>query len=145
MLTAIGDFTINNIASGGQEFTVRERFDVNGPTLDVQGSVKGTQFIASSSRDLKTDFTALDGKEVLARLSEIPVMSWRFKTIAEDFQAAFQLGDRKTISNIDAYGVTMSAVQGLHELVSEQLADKDRQIAELTARLAALEERFEED
>ena len=144
--TPLGDFTVNKIGSGGQEFTVRNRFDASGPTMDVQGSVKGTQFIASSSRDLKTDFQTLDGKEVLASVAELPVMSWRFKNedesiqhigpVAEDFQAAFQLGDGKTIANIDADGVALAAIQGLHSM----LEDKNQEIADLTKRLAALEE-----
>jgi hypothetical protein len=155
-----GHATINQIGSGGQEVTVRERLDAQGWTVGVQGSVQGTQFIATSSRELKTDFNTLDGKEVLNRLSEIPVMSWRYKSedesaqhfgpVAEDFRAAFQLGDGKTISSIDADGVAMAAIQGLHELVQEQgssleqqqadLAQRDREIAELRATVTRLEE-----
>ena len=87
-------------------------------------------------------------------------MSWRYKTedetalhfgpVAEDFRAAFQLGDGRTISSIDADGVAMAAIQGLHELVQEQgsslelqqvnLAKRDRDIAELRATVARLEE-----
>jgi hypothetical protein len=155
-----GHATINQIGSGGQEVTVRERLDAQGWTVGVQGSVQGTQFIATASRELKTDFNTLDGKEVLNRLSEIPVMSWRYKSedesaqhfgpVAEDFRAAFQLGDGKTISSIDADGVAMAAIQGLHELVQEQgssleqqqadLAQRDREIAELRATVTRLEE-----
>ena len=128
-----GEFTVNKIGSGGQEFTVRTRLNATGPTLEVQGSVKGTSFISSSSREVKTDFSALDGREVLEQLSEVPVMSWRYKTedenerhfgpIAEDFQAAFQLGDGKTITNIDADGVAFAAIQGLHSLLQERDAE----------------------
>ena len=111
-----GQFTVNLIGSGGQEFSVNPRNDTRRlpdfPTLSVQGSVRGTQFIATSSRDLKTDFALLDGKEVLASLATTPVMSWRFKheadsarhfgLVAEDFQEAFGLGDGKHISSSDA-------------------------------------------
>ena len=155
-----GALAFNLLGSGDQEVTVRRRLDVDGPTLNVEGSVRGTQFIASSSRELKTDFSQLDGKEVLSRLSEIPVMSWRYKTedettqhfgpVAEDFRAAFQLGDGRTISSIDADGVAMAAIQGLHELVQEQgssleqqqtdLARRDQEIVELRATVARLEE-----
>jgi hypothetical protein len=150
--TPLGVFTVNQVGTGGQEFTVSERFDANGPTVDVQGSVRGTQFIASSSRELKTDFATLDGKQVLSKLSEVPVMSWRYKNeddsvrhfgpVAEDFRAAFQLGDGQTISNVDADGVTMAAIQGLHQLLEEQqsaLEQKDQEMADLRKRLAALE------
>jgi hypothetical protein len=128
-----GVFTVNLIGSGGQEFAVRPRLDAAGNTMQVQGSVQGTTFVASSSRDLKTDFTTLDGQEVLAKLAEIPVMSWRYKTdheadrhfgpVAEDFQAAFQLGDGKTIANIDADGVALAAIQGLNSLLQERDAE----------------------
>ena len=151
--TPLGVFTVNQIGTGGQELTVRTRLDADGPTLEAQGSVKGTQFIASSSRELKTDFATLDGKKVLSKLSEVPVMSWRFKNeddsvrhfgpVAEDFRAAFQLGDGQTISNVDADGVTMAAIQGLHQLLEEQqtaLERKDQEMADLRRRLAALEE-----
>jgi hypothetical protein len=155
--TPLGVFTVNQIGTGGQEFTVSERLDAYGPTVDVQGSVRGTQFIASSSRELKTDFATLDGKKVLSKLSEVPVMSWRYKNeedsvrhfgpVAEDFRAAFQLGDGQTISNVDADGVTMAAIQGLHQLLEEQqsaLERKDQEMADLRRRLAALEELVQE-
>jgi hypothetical protein len=155
-----GVFTVNKVGSGGQEFTVLPRLDAMGNTMQVQGSVQGTKFVASSSRDLKTDFTALDGKEVLASLAEVPLMSWRYKTddeterhfgpVAEDFQAAFQLGDGKTITNIDADGVALAAIQGLYALLQEketeleELRDhRDQEIAGLVQRLAALEERLQ--
>jgi hypothetical protein len=144
--TGAGDFTVNKIDSGGQEFSVNTRNNGAGkPTMIVQGSVQGTNFVSSSSRELKTDFSLLDGKEVLTRLSEIPVMSWRYKTedetalhfgpVAEDFQEAFQLGDGRTITNIDADGVAFAAIQGLYTTVQE----KDAQIVELEARIAKLE------
>ena len=144
--TPAGDFTVNKIGSGGQEFTVNTRNNGAGkPTMVVQGSIQGWNFVSSSSRELKTDFSLLDGKEVLLRLSEIPVMSWRYKEedetalhfgpAAEDFQAAFQLGDGKTITNIDADGVAFAAIQGLYTTVQE----KDARIEQLEARIAALE------
>jgi hypothetical protein len=150
--TPYGIFTVNKIGSGGQEFSVRPRLDAAGNTLQVQGSVQGTKFVATSSRDMKTDFTTLDGQEVLAKLAAIPVMSWRYKTddetdrhfgpVAEDFQAAFQLGDGKTIANIDADGVALAAIKGLDAIVKEELNRKDEEIAVLRRNLAALEQRL---
>jgi hypothetical protein len=111
----------------------------------VQGSIQGTNFVQSSSRELKTDFSLLDGEEVLTRLSEVPVMSWRYKTegetalhfgpVAEDFHAAFQLGDGRTITTIDADGVAFAAIQGLYTTVQQ----KDAQIEQLEERIARLE------
>ena len=149
-----GDFTVNKIGSGGQEFTVRTRLNASGPTMEVQGSVKGTTFISSSSREVKTDFRALDGKEVLGQLSEVPVMSWRYKTedederhfgpVAEDFQAAFQLGDGKTITNIDADGVALAAIQGLHSLLQERDAELNALRSEVAELRRLLENQHHE-
>jgi hypothetical protein len=144
--TGAGDFTVNKIGSGGQEFSVNTRNNGSGvSTMIVQGSIQGTSFVQSSSRELKTDFSLLNGKEVLSRLSEIPVMSWRYKTegetalhfgpVAEDFQAAFQLGDGRTITTIDADGVAFAAIQGLYTTVQE----KDARIEQLEERIARLE------
>jgi hypothetical protein len=154
--TDVGDFTVNLIGSGGQEFTVGPRNNAAGPTMVVQGSVQATSFLSASSRELKTDFATLDGKEVLANLAALPVTSWRYKTededtrhfgpVAEDFQAAFQLGDGETISDVDANGVTMSAVQGLYAMLLEKEAEIEalkHANAALDARLASLEQKIE--
>ncbi len=112
----------------------------------VVGSVQGTNFVASSSRELKTDFSLLDGQEILSRLAGIPMMSWRYKTeagevrhlgpMAEDFYAAFGVGpDAQHITSIDADGVALAAIQGLYATAQE----KDAEIEELKARLAQLE------
>jgi hypothetical protein len=159
--TPAGDVTVNKIGTGGQEFTVRERLDAEGPTMEVQGSLKATNVIFPSSRSLKTDFAALDAKEVLAKLLEVPVMSWRFKTedrsarhfgpVAEDFHAAFRLGNDKMITTVDTNGVALAAIQGLQEVVKENRAEltalleqKDSEIVDLRRRLAALEQRLRE-
>jgi hypothetical protein len=137
--------TFNKIGSGGQETTFRTRLDGSGlPTFSVQGTVEGTQFQNSSSRELKTAFESLDTREVLSKLSEIPVTSWTYKSdpvarrhyglIAEDFQAAFGLGDGKSISTVDAQGVAMAAIQGLHDMVLE----RDSQIEELRSEIEEL-------
>ena len=149
--------TFNMIGSGGQEATFNRRFDAGGgPTFDVQGSVRGTQFISSSSRDVKTNFAELDGQEVLSKLAVMPINSWSYKhdqsasrqfgPVAEDFQATFGLGDGKTISTVDAQGVTMAAIQGLNEKLEAKEAEIEllkRANAALEERLAALEQKIE--
>lgn len=110
--------------------------------FDVQGHVRGATFQSASSRTLKTGFEAVDPAEVLAKLSELPVTSWRYKAddgtaihigpVAEDFQRLFGLGDGETIANVDAIGVLMAAVQGLQQ----QMEHRDRQIAQLRHSLS---------
>jgi hypothetical protein len=143
--------TFNMLGSGGQEVTFRERNDASSlPTLEVQGTAQATQHTNSSSRELKTDFAVLDGRMVLAKLSDLPVSSWRYKTedestrhfgpVAEDFKEAFELGDGETISTVDAQGVALAAIQGLHELSRQ----KENQLASLREDNAALRAEVEE-
>jgi hypothetical protein len=78
--------------------------------------------------------------------------------MAQDFQAAFALGESNTsIATVDADGVALAAIQGLYDLVQEQKeriasqqkrivkleaerTAQQRQNAEVRARLAALEQ-----
>lgn len=99
-----------------------------------------------SDRQLKNNFAPTDGREVLARLTQIPIATWNYKTqdasirhigpTAQDFYTAFAVGEDDThISTVDADGVALAAIQGLYETVRE----KDKQIAALETRVAALE------
>jgi hypothetical protein len=69
-------------------------------------------------------------EEILRRLSELPLSVWTYgfddQTVrhmgpmAHDFAAAFGLGDSdRTIAMVDALGVCMAAIQGLHTKVIE--------------------------
>ncbi len=151
-----GNFAITRQGDSKAAIQVRPAEDKGtgpgaGYTLVVNGSVQGTKFVQASSRDLKTDFTSLDGAEILEKVAVLPISSWRFKTdpreerhvgpVAEDFYAAFGLGGgARHISTGDASGVALAAIQALHREVRE----KDRQIEELLGRLEALERRLED-
>lgn len=107
----------------------------------------------SSDRALKDNFTAVDGKEILARLSKVPILGWNYKAedasirhigpVAQDFYAAFGVGQDDThISTVDADGVALAALQGAYQLIQEkdaQIAAQQAQIDDLASRLAALE------
>lgn len=101
-----------------------------------------------SSRDIKTGFDTLDPREALHRVTALPLPLWSYKRdgtavrhlgpMAEDFHRAFGLGtDDKHIAPSDQSGVALLALQGLNQVVQE----KDRTIAELADRVAALERR----
>jgi hypothetical protein len=100
----------------------------------------------TSDRATKSDFTAIDPREVLARLVGMPIAQWRFKGEAEtvrhlgptaqDFRAAFGLGyNDKTIALVDTEGVALAAIHGLHQLLQE----KEREIARLEAKAAKVD------
>ncbi|MFQ5804065.1 MAG: tail fiber domain-containing protein [Candidatus Methylomirabilales bacterium] len=113
----------------------------------------GGDWTNASDRDAKANFTPVNEGEVLARLGEIPITTWNYKSqnpsirhigpMAQDFHAAFGVGEDDThISTLDADGVALAAIQGLYQIVQEQeaqIAALQRQNADLEARLAALE------
>ena len=99
-----------------------------------------------SDRAAKENLDLVDKQEVLRKLVAIPVTTWNYKAegpsirhmgpMAQDLHAAFGLGDSdKSITSIDADGVTLAAIQGLHEILQK----KDEEIASLQTRVAALE------
>jgi len=108
----------------------------------------GMMVMMMSDRDAKTGVAAVDGREVLERLAEVPVSSWSYKTedaatrhigpMAQDFKKAFDVGsDERFIHSVDANGVALASIQGLYALVREQ----KKQIAGLEKRIRDLEGR----
>jgi trimeric autotransporter adhesin len=88
------------------------------------GTARAQQFVNVSDRHAKTAFAPIDTLEVLARVLQLPLSEWSYRTapserhigpMAQDFRAAFGLGgDDKTIATIDADGVALAAIQGLN-------------------------------
>ena len=104
-----------------------------------------------SDRDQKENLEAVDTKAVLEKLVAVPITTWNYKAqsadirhmgpVAQDLHAAFGLGDSdKSIGTIDGIGISMAAIQGLHQLVEE----KDARIAELESRIERLEAAIDE-
>ena len=105
-----------------------------------------------SDRNLKANFSVVNPRFILDRLSTIPIQSWNYKSesdavrhigpMAQDFRAAFGLGtDDKTLHTVDAQGVTMAALQGLYQMMqekekqNEQLASEVQQLRAQVVRL----------
>jgi len=86
-----------------------------------------------SDRNAKEAFTAIAASDVLNKVVALPIGEWQYKTqpgvrhvgpMAQDFRAAFQVGqNERGIATVDADGVALAAIQGLHELVMEQRAE----------------------
>jgi hypothetical protein len=112
-----------------------------------------------SDRNLKENFSPVDRREILARLAEMPVTAWNYKTqpgvrhigpTAQDFNAAFGVGeDDRHIAPLDTNGVALAAIQGLGQLSQHLAARIDsleaenaalrQQVDDLEVRVAALE------
>jgi hypothetical protein len=103
-----------------------------------------------SDRNLKTEFAAIDPAQVLSRVVELPISTWRYRKdgaevrhlgpMAQDFHAAFGLWDTdKMIFPLDASGVSFAAIQALNTRLVAAEADNEA----LRARLERLERALE--
>jgi hypothetical protein len=115
-------------------------------TATVTGTLRVVNVVATSDRESKTSFAAVAPKEILAKVASMPITTWVYKNeganaprhigpVAQDF-AAFGVGqDDKTISTVDASGVALAAIKGLHE----ELQERDAKIAAQASQIKALE------
>jgi trimeric autotransporter adhesin len=141
--TAANQFRVRAI--GGAQIVTG--IDGSGNPTWTCSVVNGNSWSCSSDRNLKENFTTVNGRDVLNRLSEVPILSWNAKgtdpnvkhlgPMAQDFYHAFNVGEDDThISTIDLDGVSLAAIQGLYQIAQE----KEARIGELEARLTALEQ-----
>jgi len=111
----------------------------------------------ASDRNMKEAFSFVSAREVLDKVVEMPLSTWRFKSeddsvrhigpMAEDFRAGFNVGDFEgRITSSDADGVALAAIQGLYAMQREELVEQAEvntalrwHNAQLEARLARLE------
>lgn len=119
--------------------------------------------VGLSDRNAKSNVNSVNPRDVLTRLSQVPVSTWNYTSdgaavrhigvMAQDFYTSFGVGETDTrIMQVDADGVAFAAIQGLYQLVQEkdaeiqnlksQNAKSQREVAALEARIAALEERM---
>ncbi len=100
----------------------------------------------NSDRNSKENFRPLDHKALLQKIAELDITEWNFKAeneavrhigpMAQDFHQVFGLGEREDrIAPLDTSGVALAAVQGLQQ----EIAERDRRIADLEARLQRLD------
>jgi hypothetical protein len=103
-----------------------------------------------SDRAQKKQFAKVDVTNVLQRVLSLPVQYWSYLEdaadsryigpMAQDFKRLFQVGDGdKTISPTNASGVALAAIQGLNQKLTEQIKQKDSEIAKLRAKADSVE------
>ena len=118
------------------------------PTITLDGAngiVTAVSFSSSSDRNVKTNFSAVEPRAVLAKVAALPILRWYYQQdaatphigpMAQDFKAAFYPGsDDKSITTLEADGVAFAAIQGLNQKVEQ----KETEITELKVRLEKLE------
>jgi hypothetical protein len=153
-----GDFSTLNtgsvvMASADNQFMVRAAggtiFYSNADlTAGVQLSPGGGAWASVSDRNRKENFHDEDGERVLAQIAHMPLQSWNYKAqapairhlgpTAQDFYAAFQLGESDTtINTVDADGITLLAVLALERRTAE-LRRENEELRAAVARLEAM-------
>lgn len=110
-------------------------------------------------RRMMENVEPVDPQEVLRAVAALPVRSWNYATedervrhlgpTSQDFQAAFHLGhDDTTISTVDAAGIALAAIQGLHQLADAQSARiraLEQANQDLARRLLHIEQRLPQE
>jgi hypothetical protein len=117
-----------------------ERLDATTAGVTVYGT-----FNNSSDRNAKQDFAPVSPSQILAKVLQLPVSEWSYKTdvvtrhigpMGQDFYATFNIGtDEKHIAPIDEGGVAFAAIQGLNQKLNE----KDAEIQNLEKKLDDLQ------
>jgi hypothetical protein len=147
-------------SSAGNEFAARATGGVRfvtavdgfgAPTAGVSLAPGAGSWSSLSDRSAKADFAPVDPCGVLERVAALPIQTWRYRSqsgsvrhigpVAQDFYQAFGVGeDERHISTVDAQGVALAAVQGLHQELREAQARieiLEGRIADLLSRLEA--------
>jgi hypothetical protein len=146
--TSVTNNTVNNQfmvrASGGTIF-----YSNTALTTGVSLAAGGGAWSAVSDKHKKENFKKVQGDAILAKIAELPVSTWNYKTqpgsirhmgpMAQDFYAAFQLGESDTtITTVDMDGVSLAAIQAL-ALKTKELQAKADEVEKLKAQIALLE------
>ncbi|GJL60855.1 MAG: hypothetical protein NPIRA03_37120 [Nitrospirales bacterium] len=100
---------------------------------------------------MKENFQPIDDVNILNKIAEIPIQYWNYSDdrqnmsrhigpTAQDFYAAFELGDnQRRINTVDANGINMASIQALYRL----LQDRDRKIDTLEKELQRVSSKLE--
>jgi Chaperone of endosialidase/Head domain of trimeric autotransporter adhesin len=133
-------------------------------TTGAEMAPGGGAWAALSDASMKENFRDVDGEDLLAKLSRVPIREWNYTSqdagirhlgpTAQDFRAAFGLGEyERRITSTDADGVALAAVKALDartremrekaaqrdEAAAHREADFARREQELLRRIDALE------
>ncbi|HYG82702.1 MAG TPA: tail fiber domain-containing protein, partial [Pyrinomonadaceae bacterium] len=122
----------------------------SGGSAGVTLSAGGGSWSSLSDRSMKTNFAAVNPREILRGVLGLPISTWNYKSqdkavrhigpMAQDFFAAFKVGESdKTIATIDPDGVALAAIQGLNE----ELKDRDARIDTLQQQVRQQQEQLE--
>jgi hypothetical protein len=151
-LTTLNPNEFAVLASGGTFF-----FSNAGATTGVELSSGSGSWSSASSRTLKSDVDPVDGPDVLDRVEDLEISTWSYDSenegvrhmgpMAEEFYEAFELGDdEEQISNVDADGVALAAIQGLaerHDVTADRVEETVDRVEKTADRVEATGDRLD--
>ena len=96
------------------------------PNAGVQVPAGGGSWSSISDRNLKENFVAVNGEEILEKLVALTISSWNYRSqdssirhigpTAQDLYALFGFGENeKHIATVDADGIALAAIQELYQ------------------------------
>ncbi len=121
-------------------------------TVGVRLAAGSGSWASLSDRASKTDILPLDDAAILAKVAELPLSTWSYRSedrgvrhvgpMAQDFYAAFRVGeDDRHITTIDEDGVALAAIKALaakERRAELRNATLERKVATLTALVGKL-------
>jgi hypothetical protein len=136
----------------GTSATARMTFDGDSNIIDFRGGgqYNGNSFLDASSRALKQDIRPLGPDAALETLAGLEPVTFactgapgdpRVGFVAEDVPELVATPGRQTLSGLEIVAVLTKVVKEQRQAIQAQRVEYQRAIAELTARLAALEAR----
>jgi hypothetical protein len=136
----------------GTSATARMTFDGDSNVIDFAGGGQydGNSFLDASSRALKQDIRPLGPVAAADALAALEPVAFAYRAapgdgrlgfVAEDVPELVATPGRQTLSALEIVAVLTKVVQEQQKAIQEQRTAHQRAIAELTARLTALEAR----
>ena len=157
-MRATADSSILDLGySGSTTATIRLQASSSSSANPIEHSsgahlTPGGDWTNASDKNLKENFTKVNGEELLEKIEDLPITEWNYKNegesvkhigpTAQDFQSAFGVGsDDKSISTVDPSGIALAAIK---ELI-KQNQDLMKANEELNKRVKALEKKQEKN
>jgi hypothetical protein len=138
------------VDDGPNQFVVRANrgsfFYTGTSTNGAHFGTGDTSWSAMSDRNVKKNIEPEDCREVLDKLTQVPISRWHYNReaetntphigpMAQDFKHTFYPGrDDKSITTLEFDGVELAAIQGLNQKVDEKevrIQDQAAQIRNL--------------
>ncbi len=156
-MTATPDSSVFDLGiSGSTTGTIRIQTSSTGTASPIEHSsgahlTVGGDWTNASDKNLKENFSEVNGEELLEKIDDLPISQWNYKNEGEsithigptsqDFKDTFGVGGNdKTISTIDPSGIALAAIKELNKQ-NQELA---KQNAELMKELKELKKKVDD-